>query len=103
MKGKMKTCTVRGSRLLARLALAILPLLTLPVGAQTRPQLGIDTSGPSPSISWPSPSTGWNLQQNDDLTTANWVAAPAPTDNDTIKYLILNPATGNLCFRLTHP
>jgi len=54
-------------------------------------------------ISWPSPSTGWNLQQNTDLTTANWGASPAPTDNGTIKYIIVNPPTGNLFFRLKQP
>ena len=51
-------------------------------------------------VSWPSPSTGWTLQQNTDLTTGNWVASPAPTDNGTIKYLIVNPPAGNLFFRL---
>ena len=51
-------------------------------------------------VSWPSPSTGWNLQQNTNLATATWVASPAPTDNGTIKYIIVNPPTGNLFFRL---
>ena len=54
-------------------------------------------------VSWPSPSTGWTLQQNADLTTANWVASPAPVDNGLIKYIIVNPPTGNLFFRLTQP
>jgi len=54
-------------------------------------------------VSWPSPSTGWNLQQNTDLATSNWVASPAPTDNGTIKYVIVNPPTGNLFFRLRQP
>ncbi|SPE51238.1 hypothetical protein SBV1_130107 [Verrucomicrobia bacterium] len=51
-------------------------------------------------VSWPSPSTGWNLQQNNDLTTASRVAAPAPTDNGTIEYIIVNPPTGNQFYRL---
>jgi hypothetical protein len=51
-------------------------------------------------VSWPSPSTGWNLQQNNDLNTANWGAAPAPTDNGTSKYIIVNPPTGNRFYRL---
>ncbi|HWX22823.1 MAG TPA: NHL repeat-containing protein [Candidatus Binatia bacterium] len=52
-------------------------------------------------VSWPSPSTGWNLQQNNDLSTANWVT-PAETvsDNGTIKYIIVNPPSGNMFFRL---
>jgi sugar lactone lactonase YvrE len=52
-------------------------------------------------VSWPSPSTGWNLQQNNDLSTANWVT-PAETvnDNGTIKYIIVSPPTGNRFYRL---
>ena len=37
-------------------------------------------------VYWPSPSTGWNLQQNNDLSTANWVTPAEPVnDNGTIK------------------
>jgi hypothetical protein len=52
-------------------------------------------------VSWPSPSTGWNLQQTTNLTASAWVAAPETvTDNGTIKYIMVNPPTGNLFFRL---
>ena len=52
-------------------------------------------------VSWPSPSTGWNLQQNNDLTTANWVTlAETVNDNGTIKYIIVNPPSGNRFYRL---
>ena len=54
-------------------------------------------------VSWPSPSTGWNLQQNTNLAMATWVASPAPVDNGTLKYIIVNPSTGNLFFRLSNP
>jgi hypothetical protein len=52
-------------------------------------------------VSWPSPSTGWNLQQNNDLSTANWVT-PAETvnNNGTINYIIVNPPAGNRFYRL---
>jgi hypothetical protein len=52
-------------------------------------------------VSWPSPSTGWNLQQNTDLGTVNWVT-PAETvnNNGSIKYIIINPPTGNRFYRL---
>lgn len=54
-------------------------------------------------VSWPSPSTGYNLQINNDLNPANW-GPPGPglpvTDNSTIKYVIVSPPTGNLFFRL---
>jgi len=55
-------------------------------------------------ISWPSPSTGFVLQQNGDLTTANWTAAPqSVTDNGTNKFILVNPPTGNRFFRLIKP
>ena len=58
------------------------------------------TSTNTAMVSCPSPSTGWTLQQNTDMTTPNWVASPAPTDNGIIRYLIVNPPTWNLFFRL---
>jgi hypothetical protein len=62
------------------------------------------TTTNSAMVSWPSPSTGWNLQQNTDLTTANWTTPPETiTDNGTIKYIIVNPPKGNLFFRLQSP
>jgi hypothetical protein len=51
-------------------------------------------------VSWPSPSTGWSLQQNNDLSTANWVVGPAPVDNGIIKYIIVTPPNGNRFYRL---
>jgi len=52
-------------------------------------------------ISWPSPSAGFNLEQNADLNTSDWVATPASTNDDgTSKSVILNQAAGNLYFRL---
>jgi hypothetical protein len=53
-------------------------------------------------VSWPSPSTGWNLQQNNDLSTTNWVSGPAPADSGIIKYIIVNPPSGNRFYRLKH-
>jgi hypothetical protein len=55
-------------------------------------------------ISWPSPSTGFNLQQNTNgIATVNWSNAATPTDNGTIKYIIVNPPTGNRFYRLIKP
>jgi hypothetical protein len=52
-------------------------------------------------VYWPSPSTGFNLQQNNDLNTANWVTpAQTVTDNGSIKYIIVNPPVGNRLYRL---
>jgi hypothetical protein len=55
-------------------------------------------------VSWPSPSTGFVLQQNGDLNTANWTTAPqSVTDNGTNKFILVNPPTGNQFFRLNKP
>ena len=52
-------------------------------------------------VYWPSPSTGYNLQVNTNLATANWVApAESVTDNGTIKYIIVNPPSGKRFYRL---
>jgi len=54
-------------------------------------------------VSWPSPSTGFELLFNTNLLTTNWYATPPPTDNGTIKYLIVNPPAGNRYYRLQNP
>jgi hypothetical protein len=55
-------------------------------------------------VSWPSPSTGFTLQQNADLRTTNWVAAPQTVaDNGTNKFIIVNPPAGNRFYRLFKP
>lgn len=55
-------------------------------------------------VSWPYPSSGWSLQQNTNVNTTNWVAASETvTNNGTINYIIVNPPTGNLYFRLMEP
>ena len=55
-------------------------------------------------IYWPSPSTGFNLQVNTNLATANWTT-PSETvqDNGMIKYILVNPPTGNRFYRLKNP
>jgi hypothetical protein len=55
-------------------------------------------------VSWPSPSTGYNLQANANLATTNWIA-PAETviDDGTNKYIIVNPPAGKRFYRLKSP
>jgi hypothetical protein len=54
-------------------------------------------------VSWPSPSTGYVLQQTSSFTPANWVNAPErPVDNGTTVSVIVTPPVGNLFFRLKH-
>jgi len=55
-------------------------------------------------VSWPSPSTGFSLQQNSDLNTSTWNAPPENiTDNGTNKFIIVNPPAGNRFYRLFKP
>ena len=56
-------------------------------------------------VSWPSPSTGFNLQVNtNSVASVNWSNAPGTIqDNGTIKYLIVNPPAGNRFYRLFKP
>jgi hypothetical protein len=52
-------------------------------------------------IWWPSPSTGFVLQQNSDLRQTVWTPAPqVPVDNGTTKSVVINPPTGNVAYRL---
>jgi hypothetical protein len=52
-------------------------------------------------VYWASPSTGFNLEVNTNLATANWVTnSQSVTDNGTIKYILVNPPTGNRYYRL---
>ncbi len=53
-------------------------------------------------VSWPSPSTGYSLEANNNLTiTANWNSPGLPVnDNGTVKWVVVSPPAGNLYFRL---
>ena len=57
------------------------------------------------AVSWPSPSTGWMLQQNTNgVVSVNWSnAAGTIHDNGTNKTLIVNPPTGSQFYRLFKP
>ena len=57
------------------------------------------------NVSWPSPSTGWNLQQNtNSVSLLNWSNVTATIQDDgTTKTLIVNAPTGNRFYRLQKP
>lgn len=56
------------------------------------------------AVSWPSPSDGFGLQQNDDLSTSSWTTPPETvTDTGTNKVIIINPPAGKRFYRLMHP
>ena len=62
------------------------------------------TTGNRAVVSWPSPSTGFVLQQNASLNTTSWVTpSEAVTDNGTNKFIIVNPPNGNRFYRLVGP
>jgi hypothetical protein len=56
-------------------------------------------------ISWPSPSTGFVLQQNTNrLGSVNWSNVTGTIqDNGTNRYIIVNPPAGSRFYRLVKP
>jgi hypothetical protein len=55
-------------------------------------------------VYWSSPSPGWNLQVNTNIAETNWGTPPESIqDNGTIKFIIVNPPTGNRFYRLSNP
>jgi hypothetical protein len=67
------------------------------------PTLTVTHSGNNVIVSWPSPSSGFTLQQNSNLSTTNWAASGFTiSDDGTNKSITLPGPTGNLFFRLQH-
>jgi hypothetical protein len=65
------------------------------------PLLTITASGTNVVISWPSPSSGFGLQENPDLNPANWSAVPATnSDNGTVRSITVTAVPGNRYYRL---
>jgi hypothetical protein len=55
-------------------------------------------------VSWPSPSTGFRLQQTIDLNTDPWTTPSEPINDDgTVKFVVVNPPLGNRFYRLVKP
>jgi hypothetical protein len=55
-------------------------------------------------VSWPSPSTGFNLQQSASLSTPGWAAPPQTVNDDGIdKFIIVNAPAGKEFYRLSKP
>jgi hypothetical protein len=57
------------------------------------------------AVFWPSPSTGFTLQQNtNSVSSVNWSnVATTPSDDGATKTVIVNPPTGNRFYRLFKP
>ena len=70
------------------------PLLTITLNAQL----------PTVTVSWPASATNFVLQQNSDLSTANWTPVGLPVStNGTTESVTISPPAGNLFFRLNSP
>jgi hypothetical protein len=71
------------------------------------PSLTIHLQGNEARVSWPSPSPGWELQQNTVLNELNWLPSGyngyGIADDGTNKSLITPFPRGNMFFRLLHP
>lgn len=66
------------------------------------PTLKISHVGNNVIVSWPSPSTGFTLQQNSSVNTPSWVTSGFTIfDDGTNKSITIpGPTSGNLFFRL---
>jgi hypothetical protein len=65
------------------------------------PALTITHSGNSIIVSWPYPSSGFVLQQNNGLSTTNWTASGfAITTNASVNSITITSPARNLFFRL---
>jgi hypothetical protein len=52
-------------------------------------------------VYWPSPSTGFILQQKTNVTATNWITAPQSVNDDgTWRSIVVNPPAGRLFYRL---
>lgn len=66
------------------------------------PMLSITRLGNSVIVSWPSPSTGFGLQQNGNVANPNgWsIFEGTISDNGSTRSVTITSPMGNLCFRL---
>jgi hypothetical protein len=68
------------------------------------PTLTVTHAGNNVTVSWPSSSTGFQLQQISNLATTNWTTSGfSISDDGTNKSITIASPTGNLFFRLKHP
>jgi hypothetical protein len=79
-------------------------LLSVVQTAGAPPLIIFLTTSNTAVVQWPSPSTGWVLQQNATVESASW-ATPVETLNDdtTNRFIIVAPPAGNRFYRLYRP
>jgi hypothetical protein len=79
---------------------------TIKYSSAIPPSLAIShTTTNTMAVSWPSPTTGFTLQQSaNGFAALNWSNVLAtPSDDGTTRTVIVNPPTGNQFYRLFHP
>lgn len=54
-------------------------------------------------VRWASRWADYALQQNSDLNTTNWENAPAPTDDGTNRFIVVDVPAGSQFYRLNKP
>jgi hypothetical protein len=68
------------------------------------PTLYVSQSGNTVTVYWQPVTGGWNLQQNPDVGSTNWVQTTYFVSSIGSTNMISIPSpSGNLFFRLTHP
>jgi hypothetical protein len=67
------------------------------------PTLAIKRTGAGVSVSWPSPSTGFVLQQSSGMAPAAWSISSGISDDGTNRSLTVTSPAGTLFFRLMQP
>jgi hypothetical protein len=68
------------------------------------PTLGILGTNGAVMVYWPSPSTGFSLQANTNLSPGTWTNPVEPVqDTGAIKYILVNPPVSTRFFRLVKP
>jgi len=68
------------------------------------PLLAISRLGSDVRLAWPSPSTGFVLQENSVIGTTNWLdVAQLPADDGTNKSVTISSPIGNRFYRLKSP
>lgn len=69
------------------------------------PRLSITAAGNAVIVTWPSPSTGWVLQQNtNSVNSVNWSNVTSTIQDDgRTKTLVVSPPFGNRFYRLFTP
>ena len=80
------------------------PGIVLPSSTGVAPTLSIQLSDNNVVVSWPSPSTGFVLQQTASLGTPAWNnVVQTPGDNGAIKGVTLTLSPGGTFYRLMKP